>query len=98
VLWQADATKPFSGQRGLATISFDVIVDDGSHRLGDQLAALLLWWPSLRRGGKYFIEDIHPDNLDSLLAYVQGCSIDYHLYDGRGPGMPFDELMLTLTK
>jgi len=45
--------------------NFDVIIDDGSHRLADQLATFHLLWPKLNPGGVYLIEDIHD------LEYVQ---------------------------
>lgn len=40
--------------------SFDLIIDDGSHRYRDQSMTLENLWPSLRPGGRYFIEDVWP--------------------------------------
>ena len=37
--------------------SFDIVIDDGSHRLQDQLASFEALWPSTR--GVYLIEDCH---------------------------------------
>ena len=42
----------------LRGVFFDVIVDDGSHRSEDQLETLSNFYPMLRNGGFYFIEDI----------------------------------------
>lgn len=99
VLLLEDATRRSPKTTEISRISFDVIIDDGSHKLADQLAALILWWPALRAGGRYFIEDIQGDGALSILQdYLHSERIDYHLYDGRGPGKPFDELMLVLTK
>ncbi len=39
---------------------FDVIIDDGSHRPDHQLATLANFYPQVKEGGFYFIEDIHP--------------------------------------
>jgi predicted O-methyltransferase YrrM len=39
--------------------SFDVIVDDGSHRYEHQHPSLLALWPHLAPGGLYAIEDVH---------------------------------------
>lgn len=36
---------------------FDVIIDDASHRLGQQLATFTALWPCLKVGGCYVIED-----------------------------------------
>jgi hypothetical protein len=38
--------------------SFDVIIDDGSHRYDDQYPSLLALWPHLAPGGLYAIEDL----------------------------------------
>lgn len=38
---------------------FDLILDDASHVVEDQIASFNLWWPLLNKGGCYIIEDIH---------------------------------------
>lgn len=38
---------------------FDVIVDDGGHEMGMQIASLEELFPALRPGGLYFLEDVH---------------------------------------
>lgn len=40
----------------------DAIIDDGSHRPDDQLLTLQELWPTMKPGGKYFIEDLHTSN------------------------------------
>jgi hypothetical protein len=37
----------------------DVVIDDGSHRWADQIAAFKKLYPYLRPGGYYVIEDLH---------------------------------------
>lgn len=37
---------------------FDVIIDDGSHRVGDQARTLEALWPFLAEGGIYIVEDL----------------------------------------
>lgn len=44
---------PADGER------FDLIIDDGSHRNTDQIAAFNALWPFLAPGGWYVIEDLH---------------------------------------
>jgi hypothetical protein len=49
---------------------FDIVIDDGSHRLQDQLASFEALWPSTR--GVYLIEDCHqatPQPPDVVLGY-----------------------------
>lgn len=38
---------------------FDVIIDDGSHRPGDVIAAFSRYFSHLKPGGRYVIEDLH---------------------------------------
>ena len=37
----------------------DVVIDDGSHMMSDILNSLYVLYPNLKKGGLYFIEDIH---------------------------------------
>jgi lipopolysaccharide biosynthesis protein len=55
----ADATREEDLGAALGHRTFDVIVDDGSHRCSDVIQAFHLLFERLRQGGKYFIEDIH---------------------------------------
>lgn len=38
--------------------TFDLIIDDGSHQLEQQLLSLSYLWPKLKTGGMYLIEDL----------------------------------------
>ena len=38
--------------------SLDIIIDDGSHRIQDQLKSFNLLYPKLKESGVYIIEDI----------------------------------------
>jgi len=38
--------------------NLDVVIDDGSHRLHDQINSFKILWPKLNKGGIYIIEDI----------------------------------------
>lgn len=40
-------------------VDFDIVVDDGSHIAGHQIAAFSSLWPHVRDGGIYFVEDCH---------------------------------------
>jgi len=39
--------------------TFDIIIDDGSHMMNDQIVTLLNLFPKLNNGGMYIIEDTH---------------------------------------
>lgn len=55
--------------------SFDVIVDDGSHRPEHQLATLQNCFPLVRKGGFYFIEDVG----DESPLYWEPALIEPHI-------------------
>jgi hypothetical protein len=46
-------------------LTFNVVIDDGSHWDQHQLATLRNLWPLLKPGGYYVIEDVVPDSLVS---------------------------------
>lgn len=37
----------------------DVVIDDGGHTMGQQIATLEELWPAVRDGGLYIVEDLH---------------------------------------
>lgn len=55
-----DATEA-GVQQTIASLSegFDVVIDDGSHRSPDIIAAFIALYPRLAEGGVYIIEDLH---------------------------------------
>ncbi len=38
---------------------FDIIVDDGGHKMDQQITSFRTLWPALRDGGLYIVEDVH---------------------------------------
>jgi hypothetical protein len=46
-------------------LTFDIVIDDGSHWDHHQLATLQHLWPLVKPGGFYVIEDVIPDSLVS---------------------------------
>ena len=53
------ASAEFIQQVSDDIVSPDFIVDDGSHRYEDIVASFKLLYPKLKKGGYYFIEDLH---------------------------------------
>lgn len=75
---------------------WDVVFEDGSHRLGEQVRTLELVWPSVRPGGLYVIEDVaEPDALRHLLRTHRGWRtlIDMRSVKGR-----YDDVVAVLYK
>ena len=59
-------------------IALDIVIDDGSHRLSDQLLALCILWPRVKTGGIYVIEDIYPfenTRCFSCFGWVDVCDL-----------------------
>lgn len=48
-------------------VSFDVIIDDGSHLHRDMMNTFKYLYPFLREGGTYYIEDFFPLTFEGLL-------------------------------
>lgn len=53
---------------------FQVIIDDGSHKLTDQIIALSVLRPFLAQNGLYIIEDVMPKNAE-VLRKIPGSSM-----------------------
>jgi len=55
---------------------FDIIVDDGSHKLSDILFSLNSFYKNLKKGGLYIIEDFKFPNYFEHLNDVDELKID----------------------
>lgn len=58
-LTECDSTRDVRAHFPEGTPQFDVILDDGSHDPWDQKSTLAQFWPLLKPGGVYVIEDVH---------------------------------------
>jgi len=55
-----DAGEPETARKiGRIAETFDIVIDDGSHLSGDIIRSLALYFPRLKGGGLYIIEDLH---------------------------------------
>lgn len=52
-------------------ILFDIIIEDASHTLADQIQHFVDFGPKVNKRGVYVIEDIDKDNFERLLATTQ---------------------------
>ena len=57
--------------------NFDIAVDDGSHKVSDQLKSFEILWPMIKENGLYIIEDVHNEELikNELAKIVSKSSI-----------------------
>lgn len=51
--------RPFLNNTLIPLGPFDIIIDDGGHRMDQQQISLLELWPVVAPGGVYVIEDLH---------------------------------------
>lgn len=65
-------------------IKFDLIIDDASHRMEDQIASFNILKPLLRKNGQYVIESIYPDYTYPEEFRSQFEEVDYRHVKGRG--------------
>lgn len=88
-----DGTKAHTVKSMFPNTTFDYVIDDGSHRIEDQLASIDVFLPLMNAGGAYFIEDIAGDEpLGKIKEKLKGRN--YTVIDGRGPDRPMDEIMV----
>ena len=59
VLTGNQGDKEYWDSWGPAEKAFDIVIDDGSHRLEDQAISFQALWPHVQPGGVYLIEDCH---------------------------------------
>ena len=79
--------------------TFDYIIDDGSHRVEDQIKSLEIFYSYLKDSGKYFIEDIDGDsNLLSIKNYLDKNNMSYKFYDLRKIKNRYDDILIVITK
>lgn len=62
---------------------FDLIVDDGTHLLEDNLRTLLYLWKYVRQGGLYVIEEFY--NIGSLRGNILALWPQAEVIDTTGP-------------
>lgn len=55
--YRSDQTKiPLA--MSLGGVAFDIIIDDASHLSSKTIGSFLTWWPLLKPGGTYIVEDV----------------------------------------
>lgn len=74
--------------------ALDIIVDDASHLLDQQLFAVAALWPRLKSGGIYIVEDIVKQDYLDLFK----CFPNAELHDVRISGGVADDMMAVMRK
>lgn len=88
-----DATDPEVIKKNFARNKFDYVIDDGSHRVSDQIAAFDLIFPKMKKNGKYFIEDVNGDAaIKKISQHLEGH--DFEVFDLRAIKNRYDDIVI----
>lgn len=96
---ECDATSAEALTATLGDSAFDYIVDDGSHLPSHQAQSFRLLWDRVKRGGKYFIDDIAGDEALAVVCQaVTDMGLEFVVHDLRELKNRFDDIVLLVTK
>ena len=73
---------------------FDIIIDDGSHRLHDQIATYELLKDRMNPGGLFIIEDVANITIDAI--EFEERHDDVEIYDGRTKKNRYDDCLIIM--
>lgn len=80
--------------------SFDIIIDDGSHRIQDQLKSFNLLYPKLKESGVYIIEDIR--DIDNTITQFKSLEnshkVNVKIFDFRKLKNIKDDVIVEIRK
>jgi hypothetical protein len=95
-----DGTDEDQVNKTLGNKKFDYVVDDASHTLKDQILSFDIFYSKIKRGGKYFIEDIaSEENLNKIISHLSEKEIkSFKVYDLRDIKNRFDDIMIVVEK
>lgn len=74
----------------------DIVIDDGSHNLEDQLFVIRLIYPLLKKGGLLIIEDIQ--DYDNQRQAFEKLGLEFYVIDKRKETGRYDEVLLIFKK
>lgn len=86
---QTTADKILDGTR-------NYIIDDGSHKLYDQMEAVRLYYPKLVSGGKLIIEDVQ--HIKEASEAFSELGLPFEVFDFRANKSRYDDVLVVFTK
>jgi cephalosporin hydroxylase len=82
--------------------AYDIIIEDASHTLDDQIQHFKDYSKYVRKGGIYIIEDVHQDNYERVLKetreYAKNNNFTVKEYDLRNIKNRFDDILIVFRK
>lgn len=86
----------------LATIvgsrNYDLIIDDASHKISDQLVSLFFLWPYLKEGGYYVIEEFDIQDGTGPMTHLESYGLFKGIQLHTTPSPNGDELLVVIRK
>lgn len=89
-----DATNAAEIEARFRDLEFDVIIDDASHAISQQLEIYVNLKPHLASGGLYVIEDI--DNIDVTRPQLEALDPSVQILDRRKIRNRFDDVLVLI--
>jgi trans-aconitate methyltransferase len=74
----------------------DIVIDDGSHKLVDQIKSFGILFPKLKKGGLYIIEDI--GSIDEVKQQFLNLHSSAKIYDFRNITNRHDDVLVEILK
>lgn len=69
VYHRMNCTDKVAVRKEFEGIGLDIVIDDASHRLDEQLASFELFYPMIREGGIYVIEDVVAGSIERFRKF-----------------------------
>jgi 23S rRNA U2552 (ribose-2'-O)-methylase RlmE/FtsJ len=91
-----DATNKQHVDTFLKDLTFDVVIDDGSHELVDQINTFNLLWNKVNPGGLYIIEDIF--DIDSSRETFLSLAQNVTIIDTRHIKNKYNDILVAIQK
>jgi len=89
-----DLNDKFSMEKEFAGMEFDIIIDDASHLVGQQVLDVSILMPKLKDGGIYIVEDV--SDLSSVSSFSSFGKVE--LMDRRSVKGRFDDALIIIRK
>ena len=77
---------------------FDIIIDDGTHLVHDEIFLLNNYMKFLKPDGKMVIEDLDYDNITKLMDNIDDTVYDYNIMDLRNVKGRGDDMLIEITR
>jgi len=91
-----DANDPTIIEKYFSNLEFDIIIDDASHEVSHQVLRFPIYFPKLKVGGLYVIEDVQ--NLDNEGHLLKALDSNHQIIDNRKVKDRYDDVMFVYRK